>query len=823
MFRSMSLLESLVQVATRRSRHWHPCRQQQDVVVRWHHCWSCHHHLTSNGSQSLSSWNRTARSFATQNYDNDARKQNNNFPTRKSSNSKQKQHTRTTKKRPYQQKAQSFLEAVRNGRIQRQVVPQKVEELLLLCVSDTAQQEPSDGPLALDLLNAGISNANLPHERLIPRLFSLACQILVRSGNSQAFWEVHRQLWRLLDGHQTFLVNDKIPATIAYNSRYVNDACSQLIHFKVMQAVNKKTQLDKRSLQEIQHLIERLEQYHTDPTVPLVGDGPFEDSIVMFLCHQQKTREAFERVRQKVKSYNTFDIIPYQPPISTFTTIVASFAKAKQPEQARKVIEWMLTEQESKTGSIVPPPNVACFNALAHAYATVGGTNAGYKAEETLQWMQELHETKFSDLVPDVSSFNITINAWARSGHSDAPQRAEKVLQQMIQLSEAGQDTSPTEESWCSVMNTWVNSSKPGSVDRVAAILDLMEQLYDNNGGTKLMSDVPYTTYVKAWEKESERRRGRRMEAECTDNILQVIDRMEARGLHLTPEIFNAVLTAIAKISPNNGILYFLELERLYRDGRVQLATRTFNIGLNAIATLNRPDAEEKAFHVLQRMEEYAKTDPTVTPSRYTFNIMIKALSRSHDIDAAERADTLLRKMDAMPLISPDCTSYITCIIAWGRSQRSDKFERVKELLIRFLQSSASEDARQSVGTVNVFNAALSVCHHNAVATDVSSAKTAMFVMEEIRRNDIRPDQTTYTSFFKVMAKFDLHGHPESSELSRFLKEEFVHCIDDGMVAPDIMKAVIRIAPTVLVDIIGKDIDWDVFAAPSNWSKNVKN
>lgn len=780
--------------------------------------------LLNHGSTPFLSSHRTLRSFS---YDTRERRQSAAPSPR--GNPNQHNEPIPSIQRQYQKKAQQFLEAVQSGRITRQVVTQKAEEHLLLCVSDatTTGHVPSDGPLALELLNVGIDHANIPHERLIPRLFALACQIMVRCGHPRAFREVHKQVWVLLEyqQHQQLLLNGHWtnPSNVAYNSRYVNDACGQFIHWRVMEAANKKIPLDKRLTQQIQRIVERLEQYYADPAIPLVGDGQIEHAIVLFLCRQQKPQQALQRVEKKLQNSKPSDIVPYQPPISTFNSIIAGFAAINQPERSREVVEWMLKEQE-KENSPVPPPNDVCFNSLAHAYATVGGKDAGFQVENIIERMQELEATKGFPVNPSTSTFNIAINAWARSGHPDAPTRAEMLLQKMIDLSKAGLGTGPTEESWCSVMNTLCNAGKPGFTRRVTAMLDLMEKLHDNGSLTESLSDVAYTISVKAWEMEAFQNGDKRQQLRYIDRILQVVDRVHGRGFTPSTELFNAVLTAVATISPMDGILYFLELERPYRRGEVRLEIRTFNIALNAIATLNRPDTEDKAFHMFQRIEEYAKNDPCVTPTCYTYNILLKVLSRSHADDAAIRAENLLLGMDAMTSLSPDSTSYVTCIIAWGRSTHDDKFEHVRSLLNRFLgPTGRDKNGWQNAGAIKVLNAALSVCRHNAREQPVSAMNTATFAMKELRKNDkIRPDQTTYRTFFGVFQEVDLDGHPHRLKDLTLLKDCLRQCIDDGLITSDLMKTVFNISPTEMMEIAGHDIATNNFVVPPQWSRNIK-
>ncbi|KAL3912054.1 MAG: hypothetical protein SGARI_001347 [Bacillariaceae sp.] len=333
--------------------------------------------------------------------------------------------------------------------------------------------------------------------------------------------------------------------------------------------------------------------------------------------------------------------------------------------------------------------------------------------------------------------------------------RAESPLQRLNERHEAGDGVRPSVEAWYAVMNCWVNSKRPQVIERVVAIVKLVEDLAERSHDIEL-SPILYTILQK------------------------------------------------------------------YRQGEVQLATRTFNIGLNAITSLNRPDAERKAIDALTRMKQYCQTDPSVTPSLRTYNIILKALSRSHTDDAAERAETLLNEMDAMPGIDPDAPSYLTCIIAWGRSNRSDKFERVMDLLNRFISAMENGDGykiqRESIA---VFNAVLSVCHHNSSAEfQASSVRTSIIAMEKLRsskRAGLFPDQTTYSSFFRVFR--DVH-EGEFPGCETRLEEEFRSCVKDGCVTMEIVKIVAHVAPHILKQHAKTDFDSKTFVLPKSWSRN---
>lgn len=745
--------------------------------------------------------------------------------------------------RVYEEKAKNLLQQVKTRRIQPELVAQKVEELLLLSLSEYEHNVPSDGPLALELLNTALRYAKQRNvaERLLPRLFSLSCQLMLKSGHRSAVNEVHRQLWRLLDGHEEFLIsNDTL-----YNTHHVNDACSHFVRHIVLNANAQKRKLDARKSRQLHRLIERLTELQRDPLVPLTSNPYIDDSLIMLLCNQLKPREAHEVLRRQVeKSSLTSPLCRERdvPLVSSFTTIINGYAKTSQPDKALSIINWMMSFQETDDFSslsatkatnihVVPPPNLNCFNGLLHAYAMDGSKNAGFKVEQTLEWMEKISETVNLDTKPNETSYNICINAWARSQHSDAPIRAENLLRRVVALGESGNQIEPSEEAITAVMNTWVNSSSSSgsskqmreATDKVAGILDLIERISETSSRISL-SVVPYTVLIKSWGKMANKLNGIEKQ-KCGDKILDVLARMHLKGVAPTTEMHNSILTSLIEISPLGAVFYFLELEQQYCNGNVKLDTRTFNCGLNAIAVLNRPDAVKKVTDVLTRMFEYQETDPSILPSNLTFNIILKVLSRStsHMSDAAAKADVLLSEMDEMASATPDFISYVTCIIAWGRSHEKDKIQRVTKLLHRYVSSMKDHDER-SQSSIAVFNAALSVCHHNSSQEHADEVlHAAKITVTELRKlKSINPDRKTYESFFQLIK---VGTRTDSSSVASFtdlIEDEFIQCASDGFVTKDIILAVRSAIPQSTFErLVGKNIDPRTLSIPKGWCRNI--
>jgi hypothetical protein len=706
--------------------------------------------------------------------------------------------------RPHQIKAREFLRKLQNNQIQSAVATQRVEELLLgLLKEETA---PDDGPLSLELLNAAVMRANLPSERLVPRIFSLACQIMVRSGHPLALNELHRQVWRLLEGHKDFMTND-----IPYNTHHVNDACAQFINMAVHKSYN-KSRLDYETTKQVERLIRQMKSMYDDPSVPLVVSADACNAFIMYFCKLGKPEQAIEQLRWMLDD-NTAHQVKLEPKLSSFSLSITAFANTGQPDKSMEIIQWMLSSFKSKD-SLIPAPNRTCFNGLLHAWAKSGQKDAGEKAEQVLEWMQQLHETENLDTQPDEISFASCINAWAQSPGRDSPLRAESMLRRLMTMEKSGSGIKPTLSAFSSVMNAWARSDREDAPAKVEAILQIVEEISSTTKDFELTA-FPYTILIKAWENAARRANSRK--AECSDKALQILSRMQEMGITPPSAARNATIMALHEASAVNAVFYFLELEQQYRKGLVQLDTRTFNCGLNAIASMMKPDAAEKAMDVLLRMSGYSEEDSAVRPDETTFNVILKVLSRSKSKDAASRADKLLQDMISMPSVKPSYITYSTCIIAWGRSSEEEKFQRVQDLLLSFENSDKKSKLAGKLSN-SVYNAALSVCYHNkSPALQKQALETALFTMGKLRNvSKVKPDKTTYQSLFRVLTM-----EPKGARRDELLETEFLRCIDDGLVTAEVLKIVQDASPAILEKFVGDNKTAQTDTIPKTWSSRV--
>jgi len=125
--------------------------------------------------------------------------------------------------------------------------------------------------------------------------------------------------------------------------------------------------------------------------------------------------------------------------------------------------------------------------------------------------------------------------------------------------------------------------------------------------------------------------------------------------------------------------------------------------------------------------------------------------------------------------------------------------------------------------SISVFNAVLSVCHHNLSPEHrekaLRASKLAMSLLRRTKGPD--PDQTTYESFFKVMKEGTREIVSPSSSFADQIEEEFGKCVDDGYVTRDILLALNSVVTrSTFEKLVGRRVDPATFPIPKAWRKN---
>ena len=295
-------------------------------------------------------------------------------------------------------------------------------------------------------------------------------------------------------------------------------------------------------------------------------------------------------------------------------------------------------EQNISDGSSEPflRPNTVAFNTCINAWATCGrGRIAAARTQELLSHMEAISESGELDL-PDVNADDINSDESALIDHS----------------------LRPNKRSYSMVMKAWANVAKmerwssADAAEQCEAILNRMEIKGASDVSVR-PNLVAYVTTITAWSR--------------------------TKAPHASSRAENILNRLIDMYYDGNDI----ELPSLEGDLEHAKHDAPFNAVITAYARSGDPNAAERAFAVLERLEVSA-----IAPSLYTYNAVMDVCAKHGD---PEKALQILDKMETLSVI-PDSTSYDTILNAFGRHEENGSAERAWELLRQWEEDSASGD-----------------------------------------------------------------------------------------------------------------------------------
>jgi pentatricopeptide repeat protein len=200
------------------------------------------------------------------------------------------------------------------------------------------------------------------------------------------------------------------------------------------------------------------------------------------------------------------------PDVTTYNTLLSAWSKSKLPEAPQRAIK--LFAQMKQQPSVML--DLVTFNTVLNCYGKTGNP------ERAEQLLGDLCRGIYPSVHPDRTSFNTVIAAWSRSRHPDAGQRAEQVLNKMQEL---GGAVRPDTISYNSVLHAWSKSCSSGVAERCAGIIQMMRDLYEAGDLSVKPDVITYNMWMTAWGSSS------RVDApECADAILHDMERLYNLG-----------------------------------------------------------------------------------------------------------------------------------------------------------------------------------------------------------------------------------------------------------------------------------------------------
>ncbi|GAX24782.1 hypothetical protein FisN_18Lh140 [Fistulifera solaris] len=469
-----------------------------------------------------------------------------------------------------------------------------------------------------------------------------------------------------------------------------------------------------------------------------------------------------------------------RPTNAIFNAVINAWARSQEataPHRAEQILNWM-----QQLGELDVQPDKYTFNTVIHAYAKVGGADAAVKAQDLLARMHRIYEEGNLLAKPDTISYNVVINSLAKSGGKGACNEAEKLLSKMHYLYERGDsDVKPNVVTYGAVIDSFAKSGEPDAATRADSLLATMIQLHQSDPvrhADLLPNTYVFNTVINSWAKNKDRDA-----ASKAEEMLVAMSRLHASGMpSLKPDNFTytAVIDAWSKSGCRGAaaradqLLDKMEAKYLAGDKSLKPNSYTYNAVICALAKSGEPGAAARAERVLQNMvnRHRAGGDDDVKPTTINFNTVLDAYAKSGGgRSAAERAEEILEWMDSLhkngnPDVKVDTISFNAVLDAWARSGDQMAPRRAEQILDHMddLYRSGNKGVKPDRYT---YNTLINVWAKSGERGSAARAEHVLAVMEKRCRDgdqDFKPNTRTYTSVIDSWAKSGEKGAARRAE-----------------------------------------------------------
>lgn len=233
----------------------------------------------------------------------------------------------------------------------------------------------------------------------------------------------------------------------------------------------------------------------------------------------------------------------FKPDIVTYTSVLTSYAHSNDPDSLNKA-ERLLKRIESKYhgGDEYARPNKICYTAFLVTLARKGRSpEAAKKAEETITKMERLFEESGDDSFrPDSQAYNTVIDVWVKSGSPLSVERAKFWLNRMEEKSNNGDIfVKPNIRTYTSVINAFRNNMKDHCnivCEEAENILKLVEEKYSKGDLELAPDEFLYTCVINLWGRSRSRQKAKRAR--------EILKRMEKQKVEPNTVTYTSVLNA---------------------------------------------------------------------------------------------------------------------------------------------------------------------------------------------------------------------------------------------------------------------------------------
>ena len=224
----------------------------------------------------------------------------------------------------------------------------------------------------------------------------------------------------------------------------------------------------------------------------LVADAYTYTNIITAYASKGLARQAEEVLRRMERMGQENEHV--RPSVVTYSSVLNAYAKRSARDEdaaahAEAVLRRMISQSNDPLSAIQVKPNARCYTSVMDAWARNNSkkyTNgeAAKRAEILLEELKLMSKAGDESLKPTTFSYAVAITAWANSGnHKLSVQRVEALLQELEQIFENTGDTDVQPNSFCytSAMNAYAKLGGKDSLEKCEAILNRMVILGKSN------------------------------------------------------------------------------------------------------------------------------------------------------------------------------------------------------------------------------------------------------------------------------------------------------------------------------------------------------
>lgn len=471
-----------------------------------------------------------------------------------------------------------------------------------------------------------------------------------------------------------------------------------------------------------------------------------------------------------------------------------------------RLVRRVVEEQKLENPFADTVDMTAFYNILIETWANSGEIGGPERAEEILDYMQEVYEenTSWDPLFcgPEVTAFNSVILSYARSGRPDAQSQALRVLKKLYDLHKEGRTmVSPNKETYAAVLKAFARKATPDAPKRVLNLLDHMNVLSREYPSVKPDFNC-HNAYLSALIESSNRGFSTDLEAAKLSN--KYLNRMLCATPEEQPDTwsFNMVLSTWSRTGSYEMVSRAEELVAQLEDYSAECGfsektrpnSNTYNILISCYGRSSLTDKAEKAHNVLLKMQRLYESgeNTSARPDTITYNSVMNAYAKSRSKDAPQQVEKLLEEMQKIAsegdgFVKPNSRSFNTALDAWAKSRLPGSASHILKW-IRKMQNdckTGKSNIQPNKWTYNAFLQALAKTGSPTMAEDAEKILKEMNDLAESGSIDLRPDVLTMTNVIHCVA---LSGRDDSVEKAIAILNEMeeMHSSGSGNVRPNI-------------------------------------